>query len=91
MRNLDLALEDRVQTAIDTNPYLAGRKLRFEAEAGRVRLRGVVQSFFQKQMAQEALRHIHGVASIENDLEVAWGSEPTAHTFSARETTATLA
>lgn len=73
MRNLDIALEDRVQTAISTNPYLAGRNLRFETESGHVRLRGVVQSYFQKQMAQEALRHVQGVDSIENELEVTWG------------------
>lgn len=70
MLNLDSALEDRVQTAIANSPYLTGRKLRFETKAGNVRLRGVVQSFFQKQMAQEAVRRIDGVASIENDLEV---------------------
>jgi len=72
MRNLDSAFEERVHSAIAANPYLAGRNLRFETEAGRVTLRGVVHSYFQKQMAQEALRHVDGVASIENDLEVAW-------------------
>ena len=85
MRNLEIALEDRVQSAISANPYLAGRNLRFETEAGRVTLRGVVSSYFQKQMAQEALRHIDGVATIENDLEVAWGAS------SARNTAAMLA
>jgi osmotically-inducible protein OsmY len=72
MRNLDSAFEERVHSAIVANPYLAGRNLRFEAEAGRVTLRGVVHSYFQKQMAQEALRHVDGVAAIENDLEVNW-------------------
>jgi osmotically-inducible protein OsmY len=32
----------------------------------------VVNSFFQKQMAQEALRRIEGVESIENHLQVHW-------------------
>ena len=72
MRNLDSALEDRVQAAIAISPYLAGRNLRFEADEGRVRLRGVVHSYFQKQMAQEALRHVAGVSAIENELEVTW-------------------
>jgi hypothetical protein len=31
---------------------------------------GVVGSFYQKQMAQETLRRIDGVGSIENRLEV---------------------
>jgi hypothetical protein len=35
-------------------------------------LKGCVRSFFQKQMAQEAIRRIDGVESIENLLEVNW-------------------
>jgi osmotically-inducible protein OsmY len=61
---------NQVHSAIESNPYLAGRKLRFEAEEGRVVLRGKVASYFQKQMAQEALRHIDGLQQIENHLEV---------------------
>jgi osmotically-inducible protein OsmY len=34
-------------------------------------LRGVVRSYFQKQMAQEAVRRISGVEEIHNELEVA--------------------
>jgi osmotically-inducible protein OsmY len=45
--------------------------LRFETEQGRVVLKGVVRSFFQKQMAQEALRRVDGVEQIFNELEVA--------------------
>ena len=63
---------DLVHSAIATNPYLAGRKLRYEAESGRVVLKGTVSTYFQKQMAQEALRHIDGVLEIENQLEVSW-------------------
>jgi osmotically-inducible protein OsmY len=33
-------------------------------------LRGKVGSYFQKQMAQEALRGVDGVEAIENCLEV---------------------
>lgn len=63
-------LVDQVHSAIEGNPYLAGRRLRFEAEQGRVVLRGTVGSFYQKQMAQEALRKIGGIQHIENELEV---------------------
>lgn len=66
-------LTDRVDAAIQTSPYLAGQQLRFEAADGRVVLKGVVRSYFQKQMAQESLRRIDGIVCIENDLEVAWG------------------
>jgi len=70
MSQIESPLNDKVLTALTRNPYLSGRKLRFEAEEGRVTLRGVVQSFFQKQMAQEALRHVDGVHEIQNELEV---------------------
>lgn len=65
-------LDDRVQMALTESPYLIRRKLRFEASEGRVVLRGTVNSFFAKQMAQESLRGVEGIAAIENQLEVAW-------------------
>ncbi len=72
MSSRQATLVDRVDSVISANPYLTGRNLRFEAEQGRVTLKGVVHSFFQKQMAQEALRKIDGVVEIENELEVEW-------------------
>lgn len=72
MLTSETPLLDRVHSAITTNPHLFGRTLRFEAESGRVTLRGVVRTYFQKQMAQEALRHVDGVEAIENQLEVTW-------------------
>ncbi len=68
----DATLAERVGSAIATNPYLSGRKLRFEAQDGRVRLNGVVASYFQKQMAQEVIKRLDGVEQIENELEVSW-------------------
>ena len=69
---IDMPLDDRVLTALERNPYVARRSLRFETNAGRVTLRGVVNTYFQKQMAQEALRHVDGVDEIANELEVCW-------------------
>ena len=63
-------LSDRVLAALGRSPYLIGRKLRFEAAHGRIVLRGVVRSYFQKQMAQEAIRRVEGVEDILNQLEV---------------------
>ena len=71
MRNVE-KLKDRVETILSTNPYLAQQKLQLETQRGRVVLRGVVNSFFQKQMAQEAVRHVEGVEEVENNLEVDW-------------------
>ncbi len=35
-------------------------------------LKGTVNSYFQKQMAQEAIRRVDGVELIDNQLEVNW-------------------
>jgi osmotically-inducible protein OsmY len=69
---IDTPLDDRVLTALERNPYVGRRSLRFETSAGRVTLKGVVNTYFQKQMAQEALRNVDGVAEIANELEVCW-------------------
>jgi osmotically-inducible protein OsmY len=65
-------LDDQVLTALEQSPYVPGRTLRFETADGRVTLRGVVKSYYQKQMAQEAIRHLSGVREIANELEVSW-------------------
>ncbi|HIM29635.1 MAG: BON domain-containing protein [Pirellulaceae bacterium] len=65
-------LEQRVDLAISGSPYLNGRKLRFETEDKKVVLKGKVGTYFQKQMAQEALRTLDGVELIDNQLEVTW-------------------
>jgi osmotically-inducible protein OsmY len=69
---IDAPLDDRVLTALERNPHLARRNLRFETDHGRVTLRGVVASYYQKQMAQEVVRYLDGVHEIANELEVCW-------------------
>jgi osmotically-inducible protein OsmY len=66
------ALADRVRKALVVHPHLRRTLVDCEAAQGCVTLKGRVDSFFQKQMAQEALRHLEGVAKIDNQLEVAW-------------------
>jgi len=70
---IDMPLDDRVLTALERSPYVTRRSLRFETREGRVTLRGVVNTYFQKQMAQEALRYVDGINEIANELEVCWG------------------
>ncbi len=65
-------LETRVHSALEESPYIARKTLRFETSEGRVTLRGTVGTFFQKQMAQEAIRRVAGVQEITNELEVCW-------------------
>ena len=71
----DHPLHGRVLKALAMQTHLAGKNLRFETRAGRVTLHGKVQSFFLKQMAQETLRGIPGVASIDNRMIVDWETE----------------
>jgi osmotically-inducible protein OsmY len=66
------ALATRISSIIREHPHLKRRNLRFETQEGRVVLRGTVGTYYQKQMAQEALRRLEGVERIENQLEVTW-------------------
>ena len=69
-----LSLRDLVESALSRSSYLAGKNLRFEVHADDVVLRGVVHSYYQKQLAQESLRSIAGVGRIQNEIEVLSGS-----------------
>jgi osmotically-inducible protein OsmY len=66
-------LFDRIHCALSTSPHVLSRQVRVEEAAeGRVVLKGNVTSFFEKQMAQEAIRRVDGVQLIDNLLEVTW-------------------
>jgi osmotically-inducible protein OsmY len=64
------SLSDRICHALQRQPHLVGRQVRCELRGEEVVLTGSVQTYFQKQMAQETLRHIPGISRIVNDLEV---------------------
>ncbi|HLA86248.1 MAG TPA: BON domain-containing protein [Thermoguttaceae bacterium] len=68
---INTTLHHRVFSALEGNVHLRGRQFSLEAEQGRVTLRGTVRSYYQKQMAQEAVRYVDGVSEISNELEVA--------------------
>ena len=65
-------LDYQIRNAIDQNPHLLGRKVRIETHVGHVTLRGMVRTYYQKQMAQETLRSVVGIGRIVNQLEVCW-------------------
>jgi osmotically-inducible protein OsmY len=67
------SLADRVVFALEQNPHVPGRRLRLETVGSRVVLQGIVKTYFEKQMAQETVRHVKGVEQVENCLEVTWG------------------
>jgi len=71
MQNTEIKFSDHVVTALEQSPHFPRRNVEIEASDGRVTLRGMVQTYYQKQMAQEALRLVDGVDEIENQLEVA--------------------
>jgi osmotically-inducible protein OsmY len=72
MPTLNSMFAERVDAAIKNSPHLKRRELQCVVDEGRVVLKGVVHSYFQKQMAQEAVRRVDGVQHIDNELEVAW-------------------
>lgn len=69
---LSRPLHDRVFDALSMSPHVPSHNVRIEAAEGRVVLSGSVSTFFQKQMAQEAIRRIDGVEQIDNLLQVNW-------------------
>ena len=67
----ELQLRRRIGVALVKSPYFSRRSpLRLSTENGCVKLTGTVRSFFHKQMAQEVVKTVDGVAQIENQLEV---------------------
>ena len=69
-------LLEEVRSALHADPQLARRNLHFEHSGRRVTMRGTVESYYQKQLAQETIRRIDGVEEIENRLAVCWPAEP---------------
>lgn len=67
---MESVLRKQIDSALLGNPYRLDLSLRFETDAGRVILRGCAPSWFHKQMAQEALRSVEGIAEIRNELRV---------------------
>lgn len=68
-------LHERLSKALRHHPHLHRERLHLETSPGRVVLRGLVGSYYQKQMAQEALRGLEGVDEIDNQLEVCWAGD----------------
>jgi osmotically-inducible protein OsmY len=50
--------------------YPCVRTVSCECERGAVLLRGRVRCYYHKQLAQEAVRRLEGVAQVVNEIEV---------------------
>ena len=70
MATTPTTLDNRVAQALQRSPHLTGHQLRPRTRDGHVVLHGSVRTFFEKQMAQEAIRRIDGVQRIANELVV---------------------
>ena len=70
MQTCDATLEERIGFAAEDSPYLTSSSISIEPEMRRVVVRGVVSSYYEKQMAQETLLRVDGVESVDNHLEV---------------------
>ncbi|MCL6501035.1 MAG: BON domain-containing protein [Pirellulales bacterium] len=76
-------LVEQARAALLNSPHLPLRRLQPKAERGKLVLRGVVRSYFHKQMAQETLRHLPEGWRIDNQVLVEW--EPLAQPESQSE------
>jgi osmotically-inducible protein OsmY len=63
-------LPDIVESVLARSDYFSGKNMRFEVHEDRVILRGVVRSYYHKQLAKNALKSISGLRRIHNEIEV---------------------
>jgi osmotically-inducible protein OsmY len=63
-------VEQAAQSRLHASPYPSLKRLKCEFNRGQLVLRGPVHSFFEKQMAQEAIAGVQGVEQIVNGIEV---------------------
>ncbi len=68
-------LQVRVKSALKDSPYYLGSEVLSSSDDGVVVLKGRVETFYHKQVAQELLRKLDGVERIVNLLEVHWGDQ----------------
>ncbi len=66
-------LKDIVQSAINRNGFVAFSRINAEVNDDNIILSGTVDTYYQKQMAQESVRQIAGTTSIENRILVSSG------------------
>ena len=66
-----LKLAETATACLQASPYLAVRKLWCELEQGILFLRGDLDSFYLKQVAQEAVACVKGTTRLVNEIVVA--------------------
>jgi len=66
----DEEIEDMVQLALDTDPYLEGYEVEAEVIGGIAYLHGVVDSYFERAQAKDTASSLNGVKAVKNNLVV---------------------
>jgi PIN domain nuclease of toxin-antitoxin system len=72
---------EAAQERLRAVPCVSFRDLRCEYRHGLLVLQGRVQSYYEKQLAQEAVAGLEGVGQIVNELEVTWGDSNLQRTY----------
>ena len=57
---------------IELHPHLKQARVRVQSRRGKVVLTGTVASYYDKQIAQESLRGLPGIETVQNLLNVHW-------------------
>jgi osmotically-inducible protein OsmY len=65
-------LRRTLEKALLASPHIPRHRIRLEHHEGHVVVRGAVDSYYEKQMTQEAILRVEGVERLENQLEVHW-------------------
>ena len=65
-----LDLQSEIRDVLHRMPHFLGGNVRAELNDDEVVLKGIVASYYQKQLAQESVRSIHGIRRVKNELEV---------------------
>ena len=66
----DRELEHRVAHSLQDRNVVALRHIVVSADGGTITLRGVVTSFYQKQLCIQACRTVPGVTALVDEVEV---------------------
>jgi len=74
-RRSDVEILDDVQTALVMDPATEVLDVTVTVESGTVRLRGVVESWAERRLAEEVAMGVRGVRAIENDIAVDYAQD----------------
>jgi len=69
-RSRSRQIAEEAKDRLRNEPHLNRRDVSCECEEDVLRLRGELPTFYEKQVAQEAVKRVEGVAGVINDIRV---------------------